>query len=123
MRIFIKTQAVLVAGSLLDFLVTYFVTDLLGCWYVTGNVAGNLTGCIVQFILSRNWVFTNATHPVPGQLLKFVLMWAGNIALSALGVYLITRNQHQHYLVSKLMMSVLLGVTYTYLLSTRFVFR
>ena len=50
-------------------------------------------------------------------------MWIGNIVLSALGVYLITRYLHQHYLFSKLIVSVLLGISYTYLLSKKFVFR
>ena len=49
-------------------------------------------------------------------------MWAGNIALSALFVYLITHDLHQHYLVSKLIVSVVLGMTYTYIVSKKFVF-
>ncbi len=123
MHTFIKTQAVLVAGSLLDFFVTFCCTDLLGTWYITGNAAGNLTGCMLQFILSRNWVFTEAKQPVPMQVVKYVLMWVGNIALSAMGVYLVTHYLDQHYLVSKLIISILLGVSYTYLVSKRFVFR
>ena len=123
MHNFIKTQAALIAGSLADFLLTFLMVEVFNCWYITGNVAGNITGATAQFILSRNWVFKNsAKQKVSAQLIKFVLMWLGNILLSALGVYLLTRYMNVHYLLSKLIISVLLGVSYTYLLSGKFVF-
>ena len=123
MHNFIKTQAALIAGSLADFLLTFLLVEVFNCWYITGNAAGNITGATAQFILSRNWVFKNsAKQKVSAQLIKFVLMWLGNILLSALGVYLLTRYMHVHYLLSKLIISVLLGVSYTYLLSGKFVF-
>lgn len=123
MHNFIKTQAALIAGSLADFLLTFLMVEVFNCWYITGNAAGNITGATAQFILSRNWVFKNsAKQKVSAQLIKFVLMWLGNILLSALGVYLLTRYMNVHYLLSKLIISVLLGVSYTYLLSGKFVF-
>lgn len=123
MHNFIKTQAALIAGSLADFLLTFLLVEVFNCWYITGNVAGNINGATAQFILSRNWVFKNsAKQKVSAQLIKFVLMWLGNILLSALGVYLLTQYMHVHYLLSKLIISVLLGVSYTYLLSGKFVF-
>ncbi|MEO6733716.1 MAG: GtrA family protein [Ferruginibacter sp.] len=123
MNIFIKTQAVLIAGSLLDFLVTFLLADVFNCWYVYSNAMGNITGAIAQFILSRTWVFAAASKPVPVQLIRFVLMWIGNIALSAAGVYLITHYLQLHYLLSKLIVSAILGVSYTYLMSKKFVFQ
>ncbi len=124
MNTFIKAQAALIAGSLADFLVTILLVQVFNCWYITGNVAGNVTGAIAQFILSRKWVFTTVKQKttVSIQVIKFVLMWIGNIALSALGVYLLTQYMHIHYLLSKVIISALLGVSYTYLLSKKFVF-
>jgi putative flippase GtrA len=121
---FIKTQAALIAGSLADFFVTYLLVEVFNCWYVTGNAAGNAMGAIAQFLLSRNWVFNKSySEKTASQVLRFVVMWAGNIALSALGVYLLTHYIHLYYLLSKLIISVLMGVSYTYLLSKKFVFR
>lgn len=124
MNTFIKAQAALIAGSLADFLVIILLVQVFNCWYITGNVAGNVTGAIAQFILSRKWVFTTVKQKttVSIQVIKFVLMWIGNIALSALGVYLLTQYMHIHYLLSKVIISALLGVSYTYLLSKKFVF-
>ncbi len=124
MYTFIKTQAALTAGSLADFLVTILLVQIFNCWYIAGNAAGNITGAIAQFILSRNWAFntTRKKQKIPTQVIKFVVMWMGNIALSAAGVYVLTSYLNLHYLLSKLIVSVLLGVSYTYLVSKKFVF-
>ena len=122
MQTFIKTQAALIAGSIADFLVTWLLVEVFNCWYVSGNAAGNIFGAAAQFALSKYWVFTKATQKPQSQLIKFMLMWAGNITLSAMGIYLFTNYIHLHYLLSKLIVSVLLGVSYTYLVSKKFVF-
>lgn len=122
MHTFIKTQAVLIAGSLADFLVTYLLVEFFQCSYITGNAAGNVAGALAQFILSRNWVFNTSRQSIPMQGIKFLVMWVGNIALSALGVFLLTRYIHLHYMLSKLIISALLGLSYTYLVSKKFVF-
>ena len=122
MQTFIKTQAALICGSIADFLCTWVLVDVLNCWYIWGNASGNILGAIAQFLLSRYWVFVQVTHKPAAQIRKFILMWVGNILLSAVGIYLFTHFAHLHYLISKLLVSVLLGVTYTYLLSKNFVF-
>lgn len=123
MQTFIKTQAALIAGSLADFLLTILLVEYFHCWYVAGNAAGNISGATAQFILSRYWVFTaNTQQKIPVQVIKFVVMWAGNIALAAMGIYLLTHYFHLHYLLSKLIVSALLGLSYTYLVSKKFVF-
>jgi len=122
MQTFIKTQAALIAGSVADFLVTFLLVNHFNCWYIAGTLGGNITGAAAQFVLSRNWVFNTCGKRVRDQLIKFILMWLGNIALSVAGVYALTNFVHLHYLVSKLIVSVVLGVSYTYLVSKKFVF-
>lgn len=124
MHTFIKVQSALIAASLVDFLFTILLVQYFRCWYVTGNAAGNIAGAVAQFIISRTWVFKSSKQKSTSQiqLIKFGLMWVGNIALSALGVYLLTQYIHLHYLLSKLIVSTILGVSYTYLLSKKFVF-
>ena len=123
MKTFVKTQLVLIIGSIADFLLTFLLVDIFNCWYLLGNAIGNINGGLVQFILSLSFVFTASTQRAERQLWKFILMWLGNIGLSALGVYAMTQFLHSHYLVSKLFVSVLLGVTYTYFVSKRIVFQ
>ena len=122
MQIFFKTQAALIAGSMADFLLTWLLVDVFNGWYLSSNAAGNIIGAVAQFLLSKYWVFTKARQKPPAQIYKFIVMWVGNILLSAAGVYLLTNYAHLHYLFSKLLVSVLLGVSYTYWVSKKFVF-
>jgi putative flippase GtrA len=122
MLTFIKAQAASIVGSLADFFITIVLTEFFHCWYITGNAAGNITGAIIQFILCRNWAFNATDGKTSYQLIKFVLVWVGNILLSAAGVYLLTNYFKLHYLVSKVIISALLGLTYNYFLQKKFVF-
>jgi putative flippase GtrA len=122
MHRFLKTQVALIAGSVADFGITILLVEIFHCWYVAGNAAGNIAGAVAQFLISRNWVFTGHQQNVPVQLVRFIIMWVGNIVLAAAGVFLLTHFLNIHYLFSKLFVSILLGLTYTYLLSKKFVF-
>jgi putative flippase GtrA len=122
MLTFIRVQAVLILGSLADFAITILLVSCFHDSYVIANVVGNITGSIAQFILSRNWAFEATEDRVLPQVLKFSLVWAGQILLSAAGIYLFTHYIGWYYLLSKTVTSVLLGVTYTYLLKKHYVF-
>jgi len=122
MLTFIRVQAVLILGSLADFAITILLVSFFHDSYVIANVIGNITGSIAQFILSRNWAFEATEDRVLPQVLKFSLVWAGHILLSAAGIYLFTHYLGWYYLLSKTITSVLLGVTYTYLLKKHYVF-
>jgi putative flippase GtrA len=119
---FIKAQATFIAGSVVDFGMTYFLVTL-GLPYLAGNLAGNVLGSIAQFLLCRGWVFHAEAGETGAQVLRFALIYVGNLALSALGVYCLTHFLEMHYMLSKLITSVTLGVTYNYFLQKEFVFQ
>lgn len=107
---------------MLDFLLTWVLVEVFNCWFLAANIAGNICGAAAQFLLSKYWVFTMSTKPTRIQLLKFIVMWALNIVLSGAGVYLLANFAGLHYLLSKLLVSVSLGVSYTYFVSKKVVF-
>jgi putative flippase GtrA len=119
---YVKAQAALIIGSLADFSVTLFLVEIIHSPYLVGNLAGNICGAIAQFLLSRDWVFHAEERKIPSQIIKFVLVYAGNLLLSATGVYLLTRFLGIHYIISKGITSVTLGLTYNYFLQKEFVF-
>lgn len=122
MHTFIKAQAASIVGSLADFFITILLTEVFHCWYITGNIAGNIVGAIMQFILCRSWAFNAADKQAIPQIVKFAIVWVGSIILSAIGVYIFTARLGFYYLLSKIIISILLGVTYNYFLQKRFVF-
>jgi putative flippase GtrA len=119
---FIKVQLASILGSLVDYIVTILLTEVFACWYLAANLAGNIFGGTVQFLLCKNWVFKNASGKMHIQATKFVLVFAGNLLLSALGVYILTSFLRINYLISKTITSVILGVSYNYYMQKKFVF-
>jgi putative flippase GtrA len=122
MREFIKVQIGSIVGSAADFGVTVLCTELGLSWYLISSVMGNCAGGFFQFALSKRWIFKTSKSGIPVQLLKYLFFFLGNIALAATGIYLFTRFLHIHYIVSKLLSSVILGLTYNYYMQKYFVF-
>jgi len=122
MRTYIKAQAASVAGSLVDFIVAILLAEVFHCWYIPANITGNICGNVVQFIFSRNWAFDAKQGNASGQMLKYILFWAGNILLQAAGVYFLKNDLHLDFVSSKIITSILIGLTYNYFVQKKFVF-
>jgi len=119
---FIKVQAASIAGSAVDYLTTILLVEYFHCWYLLANLLGNLIGGSALFVLSRKWIFPSSRGRVRIQVIKFILMFAGNLLLSGLGVFVLTQFFGLNYLISKTVISILLGVSYNYLMQKKFVF-
>ena len=122
MLVFLKAQAAAILGSLVDFLITIVLVEVFHAWYVAGNLAGNIAGATMQFFLCRNWAFNAAERKMETQIFKFIIVWLGNFALSAAGIYFFTHGLKINYIISKTIVSVILGVSYNYILQKKFVF-
>ncbi len=119
---FFRVQAASILGSLADYLTTIILVELFHCWYLVANLAGNICGGSLQFILSRNWVFHADKSKTGIQTIKFIFFFAGNIFLSAAGIYFFTHYLRINYIISKTLTSVLLGISYNYIMLKKFVF-
>jgi putative flippase GtrA len=120
---FFKLQAASVLGSIIDYCSTILGVEILHVWYLAASISGNLLGGCLQFLLNRTWVFPNIEANPRIQALKFTLVFLSNILLSAFAVYILTACYHLNYLLSKTVVSVLLGVSYNYFMQKKFVFR
>jgi putative flippase GtrA len=119
---FIKAQAVFILGSLADFSTTFLFVEIIHWPYLAGNFTGDIFGALTQFLLCRGWVFHAERKKISSQIIKFIWVYAGNLLLSAAGVYVLTHFLGIHYMISKLFTSITLGLTYNYFLQKQFVF-
>jgi putative flippase GtrA len=119
---FIKVQAASIIGSLADYLTTIVLVELFGCWYVLANLTGNIAGGILQFVLSKYWVFKTGKNKTFLQAIRFTIFFLGNIILSGLGIYVLTRFLQINYIISKTLTSLLLDVSYNYIVQKKFIF-
>jgi putative flippase GtrA len=120
---FIKAQASSLISTAVDFLVTFVLKQLLGTWFLSASVAGNICGGITNFLLGRNWVFSSRERDAGVQALKYLIVWLGNLALNAGGVYVFTEVIQIEEWMSKVMVSVIVSIGYNYVFQKFFVFR
>jgi putative flippase GtrA len=120
--IFLKSNVASISATALDYLMTFALVHYWGMDVIVATITGTVSGGILNFAMSRTWVFGAGSEKASGQMAKYLLVWAGNIALTTTGVYLLNKDMGVHYLVAKAAVSVSVGVCYNYLLQKRFVF-
>lgn len=109
-------------ATAIDFLILIIMVQLLELWYIAASVTGTVCGGLLSFALNRKWVFGAESGSICLQFSRYSLVWFGNLLLVTLGVYLMTSLMHLNYLLSKTLVSILLGVSYNYLLQKQFIF-
>lgn len=120
---FIKAQAASLPATIVDFAVTIILVEVFHCWYLAASVIGTISGGVANFVLGRRWVFKATEKGIPIQAIKYLLVWMGNLVLVSGGVYVVTNYGRINYVLSKMLVSVVIGSTYNYLMQKRFVFK
>jgi putative flippase GtrA len=122
MATFVKAQASSLIASLFDFLTTVVCKEFFYLWYVVANIIGTIVGGATNFVLGRVWVFHKKEKSAPKQILRYILVWSGNAFLNTAGVFLVTHYIGLSYIISKIIVSFLVGISYNYILQKKFVF-
>lgn len=122
-QVFIKAQAASLIASGVDFLMTVLFVELVQLKEVLSAALGTISGGMVNFSLGRYWVFKSAEKPIPLQAVKYLVVWIGNLLLNIGGMTFMIHYVHANYMVSKILISLLVGVFYNYLLQGKFVFK
>lgn len=120
---FFKAQASSLAATIVDFTTAILLTQVIGVWYISANIAGNLAGGLTNFFVNRQWVFEKEKDAVSLQAVKYILVWGGNMVLNAGCVWLLVNYKILDYVWAKIMVAIVIGVTYNYMIQKRFVFK
>ena len=102
---------------------TIFFTEIFKIWYVLSTAFGNLTGAIISFYLGRNWAFNRTEDQLHWQAVRYAVTALMSMGLNTGGVYLLTENFYISYLISKVLVAILIGVSFNFLMFRYFVFR
>ena len=119
---FFKAQASSLTASASDFLITALCVSIFGLWFVAGSIIGTFSGGVVNFYINRNWVFNAGLKNIYPQVIRYILVWLGNLLLVTLFVYLLTRFLNLNYLLSKMAVSIVMGLSYNYYMQKQFIF-
>ena len=119
---FLRFQLTAIVATSIDFLFTIVLKEIFLLNYSIAVALGATFGALTAFSVNRYWVFRSLeTHPVE-QGLRYLLVAAGSIILNTAGTYILTELTHFPYLVSKAIVALVIGFTYSYYFSKRFVF-
>jgi putative flippase GtrA len=119
---FIKAQASSIIATFFDLLITVVCKEFFAVWYVLASFIGTLAGGSLNFALGRSWVFNSRDKRIPVQAVKYLIIWTGNLLLSTLGVFIVTHYVGLSYFYSKVIVSIVVGIGYNYMLQKKFVF-
>jgi putative flippase GtrA len=121
-RRFLRFQLTALLATSVDFLVTIFLKEVIGIHYPYAVAYGAAAGAITAFTVNRYWVFKSLEkHPV-GQAARYLLVALGSVILNTAGTFAVTELFSFQYLISKAIVSIIIGFTYSYYFSKRFVF-
>lgn len=110
-------------ATFVDFGASYLVFHYISFSTVWATVFGNFLGGIVGFMLSRFWVFETAkAENSRWQLLKYILVSAGNSLMNTLGVLGLSKIITADYLIIRALVGTFVFVVYSYGLNRWFVF-
>lgn len=134
---FIRAQFSSQLASISDFIITILLAKLFNIYYVYATFLGSVGGGIINCIINYNWTFKATDLKMRHVMVKYFMVWIGSIALNTWGTYLMTEalmrvpwlvNFLKHYvddlfIVSKIVVSLIVGYVWNYNLHRIFVYR
>ena len=120
---FFKSQAASILATLTDFLSYFFLTDLIGFWYIGSNIISSTLGAIVSFTLGRNWAFKKTDVRKREQIFRYAITSISSLLLNTAGLYLLVEWGGFDDFYSKLFVSFIIGITFNFLMFRYFVFK
>jgi putative flippase GtrA len=122
MATFLKAQASSLTATAVDYLVT-FLLQILFHWSMPASILGTVSGGVVNFTMNRSWVFEARGKKIQSQAIKYILVWIGNLILVTVGVFVLIKWGGLDLMVAKIIVSLIVGFFYNYILQKRFVFK
>lgn len=122
-KTFLKSQASSFIATGVEYGTLTSWVEFLHFYYPFGVALGAMTGAITNFTISRYWAFKAGSAPVGPQILKYVVVSAGSMALNTGGVYLVTEYLHIYYLFSTMAVGLIVGFVYNYPLQKYWVYK
>lgn len=119
---FFKYSVASVVATGIDFLIYVVLAKWMSVWYILAAIIGAISGGLTAYWLNRNWVFESTEEMVTTQLVKYVVVWFASMALNAAGLFLVVEYGHGDIVISKIIVSVVVGVGFNFFASKHFVF-
>lgn len=118
-----RSQITSVTATGVDFLVYFILFKGLQMYYGWASGIGAFCGAMVSFFLGRNWTFKRKDGKISGQMIRYGLTALASVALNTKGVIYVTEVFNFAPTVSKIIISVLVGVLFNFTMHRYFVYK
>ncbi|GAB1418137.1 MAG: GtrA family protein [Bacteroidales bacterium] len=120
---FVRYSIVAGIATATDFLVLVLFTEVFKLWYMFSAITGAVTGGVVSFLLERNWAFCEKQGNLFKQTYKYTAIWIASILLNTTGLFLLVEFAHIYYILSKVIVSVMIGIGFNFFTHKYFIFK
>lgn len=134
---FVRAQFSSQISSLTDFTITIVLASFFNVYYVLATFIGAVCGGIINCSINYNWTFKAKDCKKKHVIIKYVLVWICSIGLNTSGTYFLTELMKRSlwlenflgvffddiYIISKIIVSLLVGFIWNYNMQRLFVYR
>ena len=120
---FFRYQIAAIIATTADFGVYFLLKYANDSWYLLATFLGALSGAIINFIICRYWAFAATNKAIITQATRYILVSGGSLLLNTSFVYIITEFLNCPSDLSKVLASIIVAVSYNFLLQKYFVFK
>ncbi len=110
-------------ATAVDYTLFLLLSVVLDFWYLLASLIGLVMGGVTAFILQRNWTFKKKDEKLSSQAIRYITVWATSIFLNTTGLYLIVEFTKMSAIVAKIIVSVIVGIGFNFLMNKHFVFK
>ncbi len=122
MSTFFKFQISSFVSTVIDYSVTLLLTENLKMLYVISSVIGFVSGGITNFSINKKWVFKINDTKKSKRVLLYATVWITSLIINTLVLYLLTDFGKINYKYSKIIASLIVGVTLSFFAQKKIVF-
>jgi len=120
---FFRYNVVALFATTLDFSLFIILSDIFQIWYVLSTFISAFIGGVVAFFLERNWTFVSKDGKISHQAIKYLIVWIISILLNTSGLYIIVEYTNIEQVISKVIVSVTVGIGFNFLTHNLLVFK
>lgn len=122
MRTFLIAQISSFGASIVDLVVTILLVEQKGFSYTVAICIGAIAGALTNFVMNRYLTFRARNRSISKQTYRYLIVWAGSLFLNIMGAYLLTSLFDVSYVIAKILVSIIVGLTFNYVLQKKYVF-
>ena len=120
---FLRSQGSAALATAVDFGVFLFLYKVIGIYYVWATAIGATCGAVCNFVINRYWAFKVSNGKMSKQAIRYIIVALGSLLLNTYGLYLFTEFSGLDPFYGKIVVSLLVGWCFNYVLHRYWVFK